>query len=252
MDLNIDHYSLHDLLRLFKLPENFTAKQLKEARKYVVEVHPDKSGLDKSYFIFFHKAYSLLITVHSFRQKAQSNMSENQSFSDILDGMEDTDKRMLANTFTANSKFNKEFNELFETLYVKDDDGHGDWLKSSDDLDTSYERRKQQSRAIAISSIEAANTQHYSDLKSVYTIDSVIGVSEDDYKSGYTTVQELKTARAQNIIPLNKEEAERILSHDQERESKEATDRAFRLLQEEELNKRQQQTFWSKLLTLRN
>jgi len=31
MDLNIDNYSLHELLRLFKLPENFTAKQLKEA-----------------------------------------------------------------------------------------------------------------------------------------------------------------------------------------------------------------------------
>jgi hypothetical protein len=250
MDLNIDHYSLHDLLRLFKLPENFTSRQLKEARKYVVEVHPDKSGLDKSYFIFFHKAYSLLNTVHSFKQKAHANMSENQSFSDILDGMEDTDKRMLATTFTTNPKFNKEFNELFETLYVKDNDGHGDWLKSNDDLDVSYESRKQQSRAITISSIEASNAVHYADLKSVYTIDSVIGVSEDDYKSGYTTVQELKTARAQTIAPLNREEAERIILHDQARESKEATERAFRLLQEEEANQRQQQTFWSKLLTL--
>jgi len=252
MDLNIDHYSLQDLLRLFKLPEDFTARQLKEARKYVVEVHPDKSGLDKSYFIFFHKAYSLLNTVHSFKQKAHANMSENQSFSDILEGMEDTDKRMLATTFTTNPKFNKEFNELFETLYVKDDDGHGDWLKSSDDLNISYEQRKQQSRAIMISSIEASNTSHYSDLKSVYTVDSVIGVSEDDYKSEYKTVENLKAVRAQNIVPLNKEEAERILLHVQERERKEATDRAFRLLQEEELNKRHQQTFWSKLLTLRN
>lgn len=252
MDLNIDNYSLNELLRLFKLPENFTARQLKEARKYVVEVHPDKSGLDKSYFIFFHKAYSLLNTVHSFKQKAQSNMTETQSFTDILDGMEDTDKRMLANTFTNNPKFNKEFNELFETLYVKDNDGHGEWLKSSDDLDVSYERRKQQSRAITISNIEPSNTSYYSDLKSVYTVDSVIGVSEDDYRSGYKTVQELKTARSQTIAPLNKEEAERIILHDQERESKEATDRAFRLLQEEEANQRHQKKFWSKLMTLKN
>jgi hypothetical protein len=45
-------------------------------------------------------------------------MSENQSFSDILDGMEDTDKRMLATTFTNNPKFNKEFNELFEHTHL--------------------------------------------------------------------------------------------------------------------------------------
>jgi hypothetical protein len=65
MDLNLDHYSLEDLLKLFKLPEQFTEADLKEARKRVVAVHPDKSGLDKEYFIFFHKAYSLLSSVHS-------------------------------------------------------------------------------------------------------------------------------------------------------------------------------------------
>jgi hypothetical protein len=250
MDLDIDHYSLKDLLALFQLPEDFSEQQLRVARKRVVAVHPDKSGLDQSYFLFFHKAYSLLNTVFRFKQKAQTSLTETQTFADLISGMEDTDKNMLAQTFTSNPKFNQEFNQLFDTLYTKEDDGHGEWLKSTDDLDLSYEQRKQQSRAITISSIEASNSPHFSDLKNAYTVNTVLGVSEEDYRASYQTVDELKHIRAQNIIPLQREEAERKLAHDQERESAEATERAFRLLQEEQYNQKQQQVFWGKLLKL--
>ena len=54
MDLNLDHYSLDELLKLFKLPKPFTEKQLKDARKIVVSVHPDKSKLPQEYFLFFY------------------------------------------------------------------------------------------------------------------------------------------------------------------------------------------------------
>ena len=80
--------------------------------------------------------------------------------------------------------------------------------------------------------------------------DTVLGVSEEDYRATYKTVEELKQVRSQNIVPLQREEAERSLAHDQERESIAATERAFRLLQEEQFNQKQQQVFWGKLLTL--
>jgi hypothetical protein len=249
MDLNLDNYSLKDILQLFKLPENFTSANLKEARKMVVAVHPDKSGLDKSYFIFFHKAYTLLNTVYKFKQRAHADMTDHLSFSDVIADMEDTDKRLLAQTFTENPKFNQEFNTLFESLYIKEDDGHGDWLKSNDDLDVSYTNRKQQSRAITISTIEAANTPYHSDIKSVYTVDTVIGVSEEDYKKP-KSLQETKNERDKTIAPMVRKEAESILYKEQEREGQEATTRAFELLQEETKNHKQQQTFWSKLLSL--
>jgi hypothetical protein len=250
MDLNLDHYSLEDLLKLFKLPEQFTEADLKEARKRVVAVHPDKSGLDKEYFLFFHKAYSLLTSVHSFKRKAQANMYETQSFETILESMEETDKRLLAERFSANTSFLKEFNTLFETLYMKEEDGYGDWLQSNEDLDQSFEERKKQSRAMVVSTIDAANTPYYSDLKSVYTVDTVIGVSEADYRRGFSTVEELKQDRSKQIIPLQREQAEELLSRQEEEESRLATERAFRLLQEEKVNQKKQQSFWSQLLRL--
>ena len=250
MDLNIDHYSLEDLLTLFKLPQQFTEADLKEARKRVVAVHPDKSGLDKEYFLFFHKAYSLLTSVYSFKRKAQANMYETQSFSDILESMEETDKRLLAERFSKNPSFSKEFNTLFDSLYRKEEDGYGDWLQSNDDLDQSFEERKKQSRAMVVSTIDAANTPYYSDLKSVYTVDTVIGVSEEDYCRGFVTVEELKKDRSKQITPLERGQAEQLLSMQEEEESRIATERAFRLLQEEKVNQKKEQTFWSKLLRL--
>ena len=53
IDLNIDNYDLNDVLKLFKMPYHFSEKELKQAKKIVLKTHPDKSGLDKEYFLFF-------------------------------------------------------------------------------------------------------------------------------------------------------------------------------------------------------
>lgn len=248
MDLNIDHYTLDDLLDLFKLPKDFTESDLKEARKRVVAVHPDKSGLDKEYFLFFHKAYSLLASVHSFKRKVQANMYEPQDFETILESLEDSDKRLLAKKFNDHESFSKEFNRLFENLYLKEEDGYGDWLKSEEEA-PSFDVMKQQSRAMVVSNVSAANTPHYSDLKSVYTVDSVIGVSEQDYqKRG--SLEEMKQERGVVLTPLSREDAERVLLNQEEEEGRLATERAFRFLQEEKVNEKKQQSFWGTLLKL--
>jgi len=251
MDLNLDNYSLKEILKLFDLPEQFTLEQLKHARKKVVAVHPDKSGLDKSYFLFFYNAYALLETVHKFNQKTIQNMSKPVAFEDILAGMEDSDKKIIADRFTKNPSFNKEFNALFETLYIRDDDGHGEWLKSDADLNPSYKARKQTSRSMVVAGIAPANEVVVHDLKSIYTTECVIGVSEEDYRAG-PNYEELKQSRSTSISPLTRTEAERVLASEHDRESSLATERTFRLLQQEKMNLAQQTKFWGKLMTLTN
>ena len=68
-DLNIDNYTLDELLDLFKLKRDFTADEFKSAKSIVLKMHPDKSKLDKNYFIFFSKAYKLLYKVNEFKNK---------------------------------------------------------------------------------------------------------------------------------------------------------------------------------------
>lgn len=61
LDLNIHNYELNDLLNLFKLPFHFEESHLKEAKKMVLKTHPDKSGLDKEYFLFFFSSIQIFI-----------------------------------------------------------------------------------------------------------------------------------------------------------------------------------------------
>jgi hypothetical protein len=57
IDLVIDNYDLDDLLNLFKLDHDFTRDDMRIAKKIVMRTHPDKSGMDKKYFLFFSSAY---------------------------------------------------------------------------------------------------------------------------------------------------------------------------------------------------
>ena len=53
LDLNLDNYELADLLELFKLDYDFGHDDLKQAKRMVLQTHPDKSKLPKEYFLFF-------------------------------------------------------------------------------------------------------------------------------------------------------------------------------------------------------
>ena len=71
MDLNIDNYSLNDLLELFNIPFDFDEEHLKQVKKTVLKTHPDKSGLDKEIFLFFCKAYKLIYSAYNFRSRSE-------------------------------------------------------------------------------------------------------------------------------------------------------------------------------------
>ena len=53
VDLNIENYTFDELISLFKLPRDFTTDDVKQAKKVVLRMHPDKSKLPKEYFFLF-------------------------------------------------------------------------------------------------------------------------------------------------------------------------------------------------------
>jgi hypothetical protein len=116
-------------------------------------------------------------------------------------------------------------------------------------MDDTFETRKATSRAIAIRNIEPATKSKYTDLKAVYTHESVLGVSEMDYINTHS-VEDRKTERARTIAPLSTEEASKLLAQEHEKESIQASERMFNLLQMDRVHEKHQQTFWGKLMTL--
>jgi hypothetical protein len=135
LDLDIRNYELRDILNLFKLPSVFTELHMREAKLTVMRTHPDKSGLDKAYFLFFSKAYKILHEVYQVR--AGLSRQKDAKYDDVK---EDIDARRNTNSDKLKrmnaDEFNRWFNQTFEQnkLYDEEQDsGYGDWLKSNDD-----------------------------------------------------------------------------------------------------------------------
>jgi len=139
LDLDIRNYELRDILNLFKLPSAFTDAHMREAKMTVMRTHPDKSGLDKEYFLFFSKAYKILHEVFQVRAGLSRQTGDDLKYDAVKD---DIDARRNANSDKLKrmnaGEFNRWFNQTFEQnkLYDEEQDsGYGDWLKSHDDPD---------------------------------------------------------------------------------------------------------------------
>jgi len=267
LDLNLYNYDLHELLTLFKLKEDFTKQEFKDAKNIVYAVHPDKSNLNKEYFIFFLNAYKLLLKVAEF--KFRSNQ-ESLDFENIKDAFFDKSENEIAKEFTSNKNFNKKFNELFEKHGKKSlDNGYGDWFRSDEDMDLTCEQRKENSRTLAISkevdnltfssSISYGNLDNEanygnSDLKSVYANDSVIGVTEKDLENKHRakTLEELRKERSEKIDPLNELICEKYIEQNKSSDNTESSKRIFNLLVEEEENLKKNKNFWANLKQIEN
>lgn len=55
-NLDVNMYSLKEILNLFHLDYDISLEDLKRAKKQVLSTHPDKSRLSSEYFLFFKKS----------------------------------------------------------------------------------------------------------------------------------------------------------------------------------------------------
>lgn len=267
MDLNIDNYGLNDLLTLFKLDYNFNTDDLKQAKRILLKTHPDKSNLNKKFFLFFTKAYKIIYTIHQFR--SQSNRSQ----STVYSIEKDEDREAFIQSIAKKPNFNKAFNEFFENTYIRSDyieTGYGDWLKSDEDLNNTkisnmtqmnetFEKKKNEIRALvehkeieetggdghydllgnapeSYSSSMFSNLQ-YEDLKKAH-VESVVPVSRKDYeeKQRFANSNDLKSFRdADDATPISLNQASTYLKQQKEMENKNSVMRAYELAKQDEV-----------------
>ena len=276
LDLDIDHYSLADILNLFHLSTNFTTKDLKTAKRVLMAVHPDKSGLDSTYFRFFNQAYRLLQAVSTFLHPQGGCPDSHTEFNDLVHDQDNAAHRFAAAKLSKGPGFNRKFNELFEEHYgavMIDDEGHGEWMASEDGLGIGYDDAKTLSKALTAksevtpvacgntlgaSSLDATpNDNHpssgkYEDLKHAYLSGTVIGVSESDYTKMPTRTQvSIEHERSsQDVTPMGKREAGRMQTKMRAQETEHSMSQAFRLVREGQRNAARSKQVWGKLLAL--
>ena len=202
-------------------------------------MHPDKSGLDKKYFLFFSSAFKILHSVYEFREKANVNLNEeveylaekNDENQELVDKL-----REIYSVKDFNEWFNKEFKKLkVENEY--ESNGYGEWLKNVEDsevcnnrneMNIMIDKRKRDLRSVVkYNGINEFNGGGYNDLANnkpeEYSsgmfsklqfedlkkahVESVIPVTEEDYKQNYSSMEDIKLKRQQqNLNPLSEKE----------------------------------------------
>ena len=264
IDLDLNHYDLDDLLQLFKIKSSFKESELKQCRRMVMKMHPDKSNLPTEYFIFFSKAYNVLAEIYKF--KFNLNRTDIINYKMIIDDNEINERQALVKKLTESDNFLKHFNEAFERTIKPSDfsaKGYETWLKDSDDIiidknnkniNASIENYKQNQLTIKedlqnicetdSSNIEETAPENYSsnifsklvyeDIKSAHET-GLINVSQNDYKRDYNTIKQLQIARDNNIVIPTKEESKHMLNQIKFQQQEISTSRAYRLARQSEL-----------------
>jgi curved DNA-binding protein CbpA len=289
LDLDLNHYSLDDLFKLFNINSHVLDEDvLKNSKQIVLKMHPDKSKLDPKYFLFFSNAYKRLYSIYEFQNKSSKKRQNNEEYYDegnqvILNQLLDNKKELKDPT-----NFNGWFNTQFEKHRIEDpnESGYGNWLKSNEgiyngfdnisksNMNSAFETQKKQLQSMIVyngisdyvsSSFSGtllnengnnfggqSGGLNYTDLKQAY-IESVIPVTEEDYERmpKYKNVNDYKSQRDRiDTTPLSKVESERILMETKNNMDKESTALAYKYAVQAEKAKEKSNSFWGEIKQL--
>ena len=283
-ELDIDNYDLEDLLGLFKLKFNFDEIDLKKARQRCLKTHPDKSGLETKYFIFYNKAFKVISEIFHFRcRKKNTNTEYNVEYNEA-------EKKLLDPIQKNKEEFNGWFNEMFEKVRIADneqDGGYEDWFRKDDSkIDDKrvplsqfnnefYKRKKESGILVKRNSISEINNSagsnltrdrineyssdifsklKYEDLKKAHT-ETLIPVTKDDMemRPKFSDLDSYKRHRSSDkISPLSLNEARNYLSKKAEEEGKVNMCRAFKMYKQDEDMERARDQWWKHIKQLKN
>lgn len=228
IDLDENNYDYEKLIKLFSLTPTFNKHDLKKAKLKVLKLHPDKSGFNPKIYIFMSKMYYKLEEVYNYTHHETDPHKLNVSY----DTHDHFKKYLIENNIDPINnyqKFSEEFNKMFESVYVaEDNDGYGDWLKSNEDMYDKDNLEKSRKDALSkkgaiiiqekIEEYDINRSNRHSDIKDCYVNPFVAMDLDKVYqeKPKFKNVQEYQIHMAEddkNNVPLSDEASMRYIQN---------------------------------------
>ena len=297
-NLNINTYNLDEILEIFHLSYNISVDDLKRAKKVVLMTHPDKSKLGPEYFLFYKKAFDVVVQFYNNQQKQNQVVPNEETKYEPINASNINKSAVKKVTSVINemspSEFNSKFNQLFDanmsskpnadrnTWFTKDEPSYqvdGDVNKQN--MGVMFDKMKQQQNSTVLSRYrgvenltsgsgsnlydEEDNDEYvqcdpfsklkFDDLRKVHKDQTVLAVSEKDINNVqlYSSIDQYNRVRGQqSLTPLEKSEAERMLSTQEQQFKQRIMQKEYqsnlRTMEYEQKNK----TVLSSFLQLRN
>ena len=148
-NLDIREYSLDDLFNLFEIPSTTEIRKehIRIAKQKVMMSHPDKSRLPSEYFIFYKKAFEMIVHYYETQQRTEQmvptvSSKEMELIYDPIHSSQNINTNLSSSTSSTSSSkvFNRRFNELFEAneMIDKPDTNKNEWFRQEENPFAKY------------------------------------------------------------------------------------------------------------------
>lgn len=130
-NLDIHMYKFNEILEMFGLSTSITVDDLKRVKMIVLKTHPDKSGLSPDYFLFYKKAFDMVVEYFNESQKTLNVVPQTNPdyvplsiFNQSINKQVNTDVGKMDK-----QEFQTKFNRLFEeNMRTTTDNKKNEWF----------------------------------------------------------------------------------------------------------------------------
>jgi hypothetical protein len=252
--------TFEDMMELYDIKPPLTMDKLKVAKKKLLLLHPDKNKVDTTtHYMRFRGIYEKLVKIYSYIHH-ETNEDNLKKEVEIDISFKTFIEKNNIHPVKDKEKYLKHFNEMFENIYLKEDDGHEEWLKSEetydkDDLEGSRKKLIEKNALVKIE-IEGASLSEinkYYDVKDAHT-NSIIGLDQEKLFSErlkFKTVDEYQRHRQQTTGSLlGEKESLKKLEEEEIKQNMKAIDLSYKYMKQEEIMQTKKKEYISKYLLL--
>lgn len=208
IDLRLENYTFDELIKLFSISKELTLEDMKIAKKVVMRVHPDKSGLNKKIFHFYYEAYKFLRSIYEMRESQHTNYT---NADDIVEFKLDKNCLKKINS----NDFNTKFNEVFEKVRIDDPEfvnGYNDWLRNTIEVEAPIDKMQHEQKLNEIHNEGRIVIADINTFQNNIGGSSILRESKNDYSCedvfSKLKYRDLKNAYEETFIQVDKNELE--------------------------------------------
>ena len=217
-NLRIQDYTLDELLGLFDLTSRtITLEQVKNAKKRVLMLHPDKSRLGSEYFLFYKKALEILVQFYEQQNKQNQVLSKENTVYRPIEP-ESTIKKQVSSSIQkmSSTDFQTKFNALLEENQMgkQIDPKHYEWFKNEEEDESFKISGNVSASNLGEKMAELKQKQSamvkYHNVQDFYTtrgnMSNAFGDDEDIYKNQYISSDPFGKLKFDDLRKVHKDE----------------------------------------------
>jgi len=217
-NLNIHMYNLQEILGLFDLNYDISIEDLKRAKKKVLMLHPDKSKLSAEYFLFYKKAFDIVIQFYKNNNKQNQEITEETTkYNPLVNDFNKSTYKQVNSVINKmrHDEFNEKFNQLFETnMAEKPNQNRNEWFSKEEPIYNIEKNVSVNNMGLILDNIKQQNSEivRYSGVRELY-VSGGVGTrlydgddDEDDAAEQYVSSDPFSKLKFDDLRKVHKDQ----------------------------------------------